>query len=83
MAYDRNRRVLVLYGGHRHGCCDLNDTWEFDGNTWYQVSTTVSPGLLNGERMTGEMLVLSRFIPLSYGTVYAAHGELILSSEIF
>jgi len=37
-AYDVARRKLVLFGGL--GTARQGDTWEFDGNTWAQVSTT-------------------------------------------
>ena len=51
MAYDRDRHVLVLYGGHVGGGFDLNDTWEYDGSDWRQVSTAHSPSLGNNEFM--------------------------------
>ena len=39
MAYDSNRGVTVLFGGHDAGT-RLNDTWEWDGNAWTPKATT-------------------------------------------
>lgn len=47
MAYDAATGTIVLFGGSSGlfggGCCDLNDTWIWDGNTWTQVFPPVSP----------------------------------------
>ncbi len=43
MAYDAARGVTVLYGGTRtfgSGPVHYDDTWEWDGATWTQVTTT-------------------------------------------
>lgn len=42
MVYDSQREVIVLFGGVSNSDF-LNDTWEYDGNRWYQVETAVSP----------------------------------------
>lgn len=45
MTYDSARRVVVLFGGAQQ--CSfrspLNDTWEYDGENWYRVTTLHSP----------------------------------------
>ncbi|MGD9093203.1 MAG: kelch repeat-containing protein [Anaerolineales bacterium] len=47
LAYDESRGVIVLFGGFGGTSDDdgqpLDDTWEYDGNTWYQVGTTLKP----------------------------------------
>ncbi|MBN2326341.1 MAG: hypothetical protein JXR73_04240 [Candidatus Omnitrophica bacterium] len=45
MCYDAARGVIVLHGGRYRDTLDgiqksLNDTWEFDGASWKQVSTS-------------------------------------------
>lgn len=42
LAYDRSRRVIVLFGG-RSGSAYLNDTWEWNGIVWRQVASTGPP----------------------------------------
>jgi hypothetical protein len=44
MAYDSQRRVVVLYGGRSAADPQLDDTWEYNGLTWTQVSPAGSPG---------------------------------------
>lgn len=46
MAYDSSRHVMVLFGGDSStssGNAFLNDTWEYDGQDWKQIQTSVSP----------------------------------------
>jgi hypothetical protein len=38
IAYDRKRDRIVLFGGRRGWPDDLNDTWEWDGARWRQVT---------------------------------------------
>jgi hypothetical protein len=41
MAYDSHRGVIVMFGGLAIGAgIYLNDTWEFDGNTWRQIDVS-------------------------------------------
>lgn len=40
MATDTARNKIVLFGG---GFASLNDTWEWNGSTWRQMSPCVSP----------------------------------------
>lgn len=51
MAYDPIRGVCVLNGGadptDPTGNAYLNDTWEFDGTTWTQVSTNITGARLD------------------------------------
>jgi hypothetical protein len=42
-AYDSHRQVAVLFGGDSTGSARLNDTWEYDGTNWRQVSPSQSP----------------------------------------
>lgn len=44
MTYDSTRGVMVLFGGGVVNCSNLqNDTWEYDGSDWRQVSTSQQP----------------------------------------
>lgn len=45
MAYDENRQRIVLFGGLAtdQAASALDDTWEWDGNDWTEVSTASSP----------------------------------------
>jgi hypothetical protein len=48
MVYDSRRGRIVLFGGVAAGTT-LNDTWEWDGNTWTRVATTgPAPRALHG-----------------------------------
>ncbi len=41
MAYDRDRKVTVLFGGDVSGSAAdtwFNDTWEYDGKQWTQIT---------------------------------------------
>jgi hypothetical protein len=54
MVYDSRRRCMVLFGGYRRvegKNSRLRDTWEWDGKTWKQVSTS-GPSPRNGATMT-------------------------------
>lgn len=42
MVFDPDRNVIVLYGGT--DTSSKNDTWEFDGTSWTNVSPTPNPG---------------------------------------
>jgi hypothetical protein len=42
MTYDSDRQVIVMFGG-RDGFAPLADTWEYDGNSWYSVTTSNAP----------------------------------------
>lgn len=44
MAYDFNRRRILLFGGVNASGTLLNDTWEWTGFNWQLVTTTASPG---------------------------------------
>ena len=37
MAYDRARRVMVLFGGRNENDAFFNDTWEYDGHDWVET----------------------------------------------
>lgn len=41
MVYDSTRRRVILFGGEGIGL--LDDTWEFDGTAWVELSPTTSP----------------------------------------
>jgi Putative metal-binding motif/Galactose oxidase, central domain len=45
LAYDSNRKKMVLFGGFMtYNGPLLGDTWEYDGKDWAQVFPAVSPG---------------------------------------
>jgi len=41
MAYDRHRRMVVLFGGNAYGAM-VSDTWEWDGSNWRSIATLPS-----------------------------------------
>jgi hypothetical protein len=49
LAYDAARKVVVLFGGERCGnktcstLTNLNDTWEWNGTNWTQMTTAAAP----------------------------------------
>ena len=53
MVYDPLRHVIVLFGGFSGNPANtyLNDTWEYDGNTWREVNTPQSPPARNHHAM--------------------------------
>lgn len=61
MVYDTNRGVIVLFGGQRQIRSEedtqaeitetLNDTWEFNGEVWYEVSPLQVPPARYGHAM--------------------------------
>ncbi len=61
MVYDTARGVIVLFGGQRQArpagslqlevIQTLNDTWEFDGEVWYEVSPRHVPPARYGHAM--------------------------------
>ena len=53
MAYDSARGKVVLFGGEDSNppWMSLNDTWEYDGVTWTQISPASSPGIRSGHKM--------------------------------
>jgi hypothetical protein len=50
MAYDRGRKRLVLFGGNAGAL--QNDTWEWNGTTWSDVSPVMRPLARQGHAMT-------------------------------
>ena len=42
MAYDSGRDVVVLFGGI-FGSTGQNDTWEYDGTSWTEITTATTP----------------------------------------
>lgn len=50
LAYDAKRAVLVLYGG-RNGPRVHEDTWEWDGTAWREISAGTRPGPLEHAAM--------------------------------
>jgi cysteine-rich repeat protein len=44
MVYDATRQRVVLFGGYKSANGELfNDTWEYDGTAWTQLTPTTSP----------------------------------------
>jgi hypothetical protein len=39
MAYDANRKKVVMFGGN-NGTTPIADTWEYDGTNWTQINVT-------------------------------------------
>lgn len=53
MAYDEDRKVTVLFGGaYPDAGSPLNDTWEYDGLDWIEISTGNKPHERNALAMT-------------------------------
>ena len=44
MAYDRFRKVTVLFGGDTYGLSSSFNTWEYDGESWKNVTPTEVEG---------------------------------------
>ncbi|MFO1052687.1 MAG: hypothetical protein U1F36_10780 [Planctomycetota bacterium] len=42
-AYDSHRRVTIMFGGQVFGGTYSNETWQFDGNNWLQLTPPSSP----------------------------------------
>lgn len=42
MVYDKNRNIVVLYGGGDNP----DEHWEFDGSKWEKITTSINPGKL-------------------------------------
>jgi cysteine-rich repeat protein len=51
IAYDSDRRRLVLFGGYDSTITDTNETWEFDGTSWVMRLTLVAPSARHGHGM--------------------------------
>ena len=53
MVYDSVRHVVVLFGGYSGNSANLylNDTWEFNGTNWQQVTTPQPPSGRNHHAM--------------------------------
>lgn len=57
MAYDPKRKRVVLFGGSSSAardataCACLDDTWEWDGGAWTQVTTSPAPAPTSGARL--------------------------------
>lgn len=45
LAYDSQRRRVVLFGGTQNDLGSLDDTWEWDGFVWAQIATPSPPPL--------------------------------------
>src|ERR1041385_1980516 len=52
MAHDSGRGRTVLFGGGDANGLRLGDTWEFDGQDWRPVATTLSPTARTGHALT-------------------------------
>lgn len=62
MAFDRDRGVTVLFGGHVVGGSRGNETWEWDGEGWRQIETPEAPTArsfpsMAYDRARGEMVL--------------------------
>jgi hypothetical protein len=45
MVYDSARRKVVMFGGYDPAVGGVNDTWEYDGVNWTQVTPASSPSI--------------------------------------
>jgi hypothetical protein len=53
LAYDSERQVVVLFGGYDdQNFLSFNDTWEYNGQEWQQVTTAQAPSARYGFGMT-------------------------------
>lgn len=84
MAYDRARGRLVMFGGKKRQNFLLNDVWEFDGQTWEQITPAngVTPPASYGAQLVydttrEEMLLLPGKIGLTQQhTIYTWDGAI-------
>jgi hypothetical protein len=37
LAYDKERKKLIMFGGRLGWPNDINDTWEWDGTRWTEI----------------------------------------------
>jgi hypothetical protein len=98
LAYDDSRGVVVLFGGLGGTSDDdsqpMDDTWEYNGNTWHQVNTTLKPEARLGFPMVYDNL-RERVILFSGGYFkgklnayedtwsYSGGGGFVLTHKIF
>ena len=69
MAYDSNRNKTVMFGGIGIDLAPRDDTWEWNGSTWTQVSVTgIKPSPRHGHVMVYDPL---RHVIVLYGGSYA------------
>ncbi|MGH9365473.1 MAG: Kelch repeat-containing protein, partial [Thermoanaerobaculia bacterium] len=52
MAYDSSRHRIVMFGGYTTGFQGLQDTWEYDGANWTQITSTNKPSRRGDVGMT-------------------------------
>jgi hypothetical protein len=71
MAFDRRRRKVIRFGG-RYGGKPVGDTWQYDGKTWKQLSST-GPAARNHAAMVNSSE--SRSIILFGGHDLGTHQE--------
>ncbi len=43
VAFDADRKSVVMFGGSDRGRTEFGETWEWDGNNWTKYSAAVSP----------------------------------------
>lgn len=82
MAYDPDRQRVVLFGGYcGNSSCVYDDTWEWDGRSWQQLSPAASPPARFSTRMVydrsrREMLVYGgRSATQRFGDTWAFDGR--------
>jgi len=51
IVYEPNRNGMVLFGGTDFCTTTFDDTWEYDGETWVQISTSTAPEGRHGHDM--------------------------------
>ncbi len=81
MAYDSDRQVTVLFGGHDlnlQGSQILGDTWEFDGTNWAQRFPSNSPAARDEAQMVYDS---NRHRSVLFGGQIISNGLFKLSLE--
>ncbi|HEY5913989.1 MAG TPA: immunoglobulin domain-containing protein [Verrucomicrobiae bacterium] len=73
-AFDENRGVLVMYGGHSFRGDAGNSMWEYDGQTWKAIQDSYSN---LGVTSTGQQLFDNQWPPNNYSMVYNPDDKLI------
>jgi len=78
MAFDPNRGKVLLFGGLNFlSAVSYQDTWQWDGATWSQVSLTTQPPARSGHAMSYDT-VRSRLVlfgGISFGTSTPDRGD--------
>jgi hypothetical protein len=81
MAFDTKRGVTVLFGGYGPNSAsgqETNDTWEYDGSSWVQAFTQVSPAPVQQRAMAYDV---SRSQMVMFGGIGPADAFVLTTAE--